>query len=70
MTGKTDLSLILILLANSFARYLRAVQTSFDCILDALTHREIIMSLRPQEIPPVPADTIRVAQAAFPRGNT
>lgn len=28
------------------------------------------MSLHPQEIPPVPADTIRVAQAAFPRGNT
>ena len=27
------------------------------------------MSLRPQEIPPVPADTVRVAQAAFPRGN-
>jgi transposase len=28
------------------------------------------MSLRPQEIPPVPDETIRVAQAAFPRGNT
>ena len=28
------------------------------------------MSLHPQEIPPVPADTVRVAQAAFPRGNT
>jgi len=28
------------------------------------------MSLRPQEIPPVPDDTVRVAQAAFPRGNT
>ena len=28
------------------------------------------MSLHPQEIPPVPAETIRVAQAAFPHGNT
>jgi transposase len=27
------------------------------------------MSLRPQEIPPVPEETRRVAQAAFPRGN-
>jgi transposase len=27
------------------------------------------MSLHPQEIPPVPADTVRVAKAAFPRGN-
>jgi transposase len=27
------------------------------------------MSLRPEEIPPVPAETCRVAQAAFPRGN-
>ena len=28
------------------------------------------MSLRPEEIPPVPEETCRVAQAAFPRGNT
>lgn len=28
------------------------------------------MSLQPQTIPVVPADTARVAQAAFPRGNT
>ena len=27
------------------------------------------MSLRPQEIPPVPEETRRVAQAAFPHGN-
>src|ERR671922_2167075 len=27
------------------------------------------MSLQPQEIPPAPAETRRVAQAAFPRGN-
>jgi hypothetical protein len=27
------------------------------------------MSLQPQEIPPVPEGTRRVAQAAFPRGN-
>jgi transposase len=27
------------------------------------------MSLHPQEIPPVPEGTVRVAQAAFPRGN-
>jgi transposase len=27
------------------------------------------MSLRPQSIPPVPAETVRVARAAFPRGN-
>jgi transposase len=27
------------------------------------------MSLHPQEIPPVPEETRRVAQAAFPRGN-
>jgi transposase len=27
------------------------------------------MSLQPQEIPPVPEETRRVAQAAFPRGN-
>lgn len=27
------------------------------------------MSLQPQPIGPVPADTARVAQAAFPRGN-
>ena len=27
------------------------------------------MSLRPEEIPPVPEETCRVAQAAFPRGN-
>jgi transposase len=28
------------------------------------------MSLCPQPILPIPADTIRVAQAAFPKGNT
>src|SRR5688500_11361732 len=27
------------------------------------------MSLQPQEIPPVPEETRRIAQAAFPRGN-
>jgi transposase len=27
------------------------------------------MSLHPQEIPPVPEETRRVAQAAFPRSN-
>jgi hypothetical protein len=27
------------------------------------------MSLHPQEIPPMPEETRRVAQAAFPRGN-
>jgi hypothetical protein len=27
------------------------------------------MSLQPQEIPPVPEETKRVARAAFPRGN-
>ena len=27
------------------------------------------MSLHPQEIPPIPEETIRVARAAFPRGN-
>jgi hypothetical protein len=27
------------------------------------------MSLHPQEVPPVPEETIRVARAAFPRGN-
>jgi transposase len=30
---------------------------------------EHVMSLRPEEIPPVPEETCRVAQAAFPRGN-
>ena len=27
------------------------------------------MSLHPQEVPPVPEETIRVARAAFPRGH-
>ena len=27
------------------------------------------MSLHPQEIPPIPEETRRVARAAFPRGN-
>jgi transposase len=27
------------------------------------------MSLQPQEIPPVPEETRRIARAAFPRGN-
>jgi transposase len=27
------------------------------------------MSLHPREVPPVPEETRRVAQAAFPRGN-
>jgi hypothetical protein len=27
------------------------------------------MSLHPQEIPPMPEETRRVVQAAFPRGN-
>jgi hypothetical protein len=27
------------------------------------------MSLHPQEIPPIPEETRRVAQAVFPRGN-
>ncbi len=27
------------------------------------------MSLHPQEIPPIPEETRRIAQAAFPRGN-
>ena len=27
------------------------------------------MSLKPMPIPPVPADTVRVARAAFPKGN-
>ena len=27
------------------------------------------MSLHPQEIPPIPEETMRVARAAFPRGN-
>jgi transposase len=27
------------------------------------------MSLRPQPLPPVPDDTVRIAQAAFRRGN-
>jgi transposase len=27
------------------------------------------MALQPQEIPPVPQETRRVAQVAFPRGN-
>ena len=31
---------------------------------------EHVVSLRPEEIPPVPEETRRVAQAAFPRGNT
>jgi transposase len=31
--------------------------------------KEPTMSLHPQEIPPVPEETRRVAQAAFPRGN-
>src|ERR671912_989 len=31
---------------------------------------EHAMSLRPEEIPPVPEETRRVAHAAFPRGNT
>ena len=32
--------------------------------------KEPAMSLQPQEIPPVPEETRRVAQAAFPRGNS
>jgi transposase len=28
------------------------------------------MSLRPEEIGPIPEDTARVARAAFPKGNT
>ena len=28
------------------------------------------MSLHPEAIPPVPEETLRVARAAFPRGNT
>ena len=31
--------------------------------------RESMMSLRPQPLEPVPADTARVARAAFPKGN-
>src|SRR5215218_5860795 len=31
--------------------------------------RSLPMSLRPEEIPPVPEETRRVAQAAFPHGN-
>jgi transposase len=27
------------------------------------------MSLKPMTIPPVPPETVRVAQAAFPKGN-
>jgi transposase len=27
------------------------------------------MSLKPMAIPPVPSETVRVAQAAFPKGN-
>ena len=27
------------------------------------------MSLKPQPIPPVPEETVRIAQAAFPKGN-
>lgn len=27
------------------------------------------MSLKPMPIPPVPSDTVRVARAAFPKGN-
>jgi len=27
------------------------------------------MSLHPREIPPIPEETMRVARAAFPRGN-
>ncbi len=27
------------------------------------------MSLRPQNIPPVPEETARIARAAFPKGN-
>jgi transposase len=29
----------------------------------------MLMSLRPQEIPPVPEETVRVARAAFPKGS-
>ena len=27
------------------------------------------MSLHPEEIPPIPDETVRVAKAAFPKGN-
>jgi transposase len=30
---------------------------------------EHAMSLRPEEIPPIPKETRRVAETAFPRGN-
>ena len=33
-------------------------------------HAEVLMSLKPQTFDPVPAETARVAQAAFPQGNT
>ena len=39
-------------------------------LLDSPCHMEADpMSLHPQDIPPVPEETRRVAQAAFPRGN-
>jgi transposase len=28
------------------------------------------MSLQPQPLDPIPAETVRVARAAFPKGNT
>src|SRR4029434_10595918 len=31
--------------------------------------RRLVMSLTPMAIPPVPAETVRVARAAFPKGN-
>lgn len=38
-------------------------------VIPILDLRKIAMSLQPQEIPPVPEDTQRVARAAFPKGN-
>jgi transposase len=38
-------------------------------LLPMCVWRTMLLSLHPQDIPPVPEETRRVAQAAFPRGN-
>ena len=37
--------------------------------LHALSRRTSVMSLRPHPLEPVPEETVRVAPAAFPKGN-
>ena len=52
----------LILLANWVVAEWRT------CPIERLVRRSA-MSLQPQPINPVPADTARIARAAFPKGN-